>query len=97
MDLLKGFTGLGRGTGMEPIGYGNAGRLAQLRHALDAADAVARHLCSCPDSAGEAQPLLLKLNSIRAELDLLDSLLSPVSLPPTSRPYGFDFPRIPSG
>ena len=44
----------------------------------------------------EAHPLLLKLDAIRAELDLLDSLTPRPSLPVAGWPYLFDF-RAPPG
>ena len=83
-------------TGVEPIGYNNARRLAQLRQALEAAESVARQLCTCPAAAPEAHPLLLKLDAIRAELDLLDSLTPRPSLPVPGWPYLFDY-RSPPG
>ena len=75
---------------MRPMRSNNVGRLAHLRQALDAADAVARQLCTCPAAAAEAHPLLLKLESIRAELDLLAAFTEVRRLPPACRPYLFD-------
>lgn len=72
---------------MQPIYRNHVARIANLRQALDAADGVASQLCSSPETASEAHRLLLKLRSIRAELDLLDSCAAATALPLSARPY----------